>query len=667
MPSPPVEIVDANLTAHDAGQASDRSAVLAAEGATVYVFSSDPGFQAAIEDAAKGDYSVTPVEEWQELVAEVEAGRAKILLLDADAIRSRVEWRITRLKAAAEWCVIMIAADRDRAPSLMELLWQHQIHRLVMKPLGQGVARILMESAVGRYRLLRDDPSVRDSPAVRERANGASPLARLRPRNPLLIAAYLSIAVALAILIRVVVLPSLTPDETAPVVTEAAIAEPEPAIPFAAELEEQLRLAREAESRGWLTGPSGESAMDHYLGILEYDPTHAEATVRLGALLDGLFGQAEAELLAESPDLAALTLEKIRRVRPDHSRLAFLQRQLDIVLERTAEAPPLADLDFSSPIPVVAAIPALSELDSLLTVADVRLQNDQLLLPEGDSAFDYVRRAEAISLDDPIVVETRSELVNALAAAAWAEFDSGAIASAERHTAAARELGSNDEALTALDAEIAALRAAAAAEAEAARLATLLSSAEERLEQGDLVEPEDDSALFYLDSLRSENPDYPNLDATWQRLTDEVAANTAAAIGAGNWESAESWLAVLERVADDSELATGDLRTELEVSRLREEFLSVPVAPSELVLLEASPSVYPQEAQQSGVEGWVDLEFIVGLDGLVAEVSVTGAEPVGVFEQAAIDAISTHRYEPFEFGGRGYERLLSLRIRFTLQ
>jgi TonB family protein len=416
-----------------------------------------------------------------------------------------------------------------------------------------------------------------------------------------------------------------------------------------------------------LTGPAGASAMDHYLGVLEYDPGHAEAAARLAALLDALFGQAEAELLAESPDLAAQTLEKIRRVQPDHSRLAFLQRQLDIVLERSAEAPPLADLDLSSPIPVVAAIPALSELDSLLTVADVRLQSGQLLLPAGDSAFDYLRRAETISADDPIVVETRSELVSALAAAARAEFDVGAIASAEQHIAAARELGSADDALTALDSEIAALRSAAAAEAEAARLATLLSSAEERLDEGVLVEPEDDSALFYLDSLRSENPGYPDLEATWQRLTDEVAASAAAAIGAGDWESAESWLAALESIADDPERATADLRNDLEVFRLQEEFLSVPAAPSDLVLLEASPSVYPQQAQQSGVEGWVDLEFVVGLDGLVAEVTVTGAEPVGVFEQAAIDAVSTHRYEPFALDGRSYERLLSLRVRFTLQ
>ena len=83
--------------------------------------------------------------------------------------------------------------------------------------------------------------------------------------------------------------------------------------------------------------------------------------------------------------------------------------------------------------------------------------------------------------------------------------------------------------------------------------------------------------------------------------------------------------------------------------------------------MSAQPLEYPRSAQQAGIEGWVDLEFIVGRDGYVGEISVIGAEPEGRFEPEAIASVSTYRYEPFELDGRVYERRLSLRVRFALE
>jgi TonB family protein len=73
------------------------------------------------------------------------------------------------------------------------------------------------------------------------------------------------------------------------------------------------------------------------------------------------------------------------------------------------------------------------------------------------------------------------------------------------------------------------------------------------------------------------------------------------------------------------------------------------------------------EAQRRGIAGWVDVEFIVGTDGIPRGVTVVGAEPPLTFDESALAAVSLYRYEPFEHDGRAYERLGRLRLRFDLR
>jgi protein TonB len=97
------------------------------------------------------------------------------------------------------------------------------------------------------------------------------------------------------------------------------------------------------------------------------------------------------------------------------------------------------------------------------------------------------------------------------------------------------------------------------------------------------------------------------------------------------------------------------------------QYLAEPAATGELEVLTAGPAIYPEDALRRGIEGWVDVEFVVGTDGLPREARVTGAEPRGTFEQAALAAVALYRYAPFSRDGRVYERRARLRIRFGLQ
>jgi protein TonB len=63
----------------------------------------------------------------------------------------------------------------------------------------------------------------------------------------------------------------------------------------------------------------------------------------------------------------------------------------------------------------------------------------------------------------------------------------------------------------------------------------------------------------------------------------------------------------------------------------------------------------------------VDVVFTVRTDGTVTDVSVTGAEPAGIFEQAAMSAVRRWRYDPVRKDGRAIEQRARVRIRFSVE
>jgi periplasmic protein TonB len=65
---------------------------------------------------------------------------------------------------------------------------------------------------------------------------------------------------------------------------------------------------------------------------------------------------------------------------------------------------------------------------------------------------------------------------------------------------------------------------------------------------------------------------------------------------------------------------------------------------------------YPQRARSRGIEGWVQVEFTITPAGTVADAKVVDADPKGLFEKAALDAIARWKYNPKVVDGRAMER-----------
>ena len=92
------------------------------------------------------------------------------------------------------------------------------------------------------------------------------------------------------------------------------------------------------------------------------------------------------------------------------------------------------------------------------------------------------------------------------------------------------------------------------------------------------------------------------------------------------------------------------------------EFFMVEVRPKLMHAVEPIP--HPEEALRDSLEGKVFVKFIVNVDGSVSDVRVLRG--LGVFHQAAIDAISQFRYIPAEHNGKPVAVWMTQPINFQL-
>lgn len=77
-------------------------------------------------------------------------------------------------------------------------------------------------------------------------------------------------------------------------------------------------------------------------------------------------------------------------------------------------------------------------------------------------------------------------------------------------------------------------------------------------------------------------------------------------------------------------------------------------------------ATYPRRALQRGIEGYVVVEFTVTKQGTVRDPVVVEAQPQGIFEQSALDAVLKFKYKPRVIDGNPVE-VEGVRNRMTFE
>lgn len=83
--------------------------------------------------------------------------------------------------------------------------------------------------------------------------------------------------------------------------------------------------------------------------------------------------------------------------------------------------------------------------------------------------------------------------------------------------------------------------------------------------------------------------------------------------------------------------------------------LDVPVDGDALAIVRVLPR-YPNRALSRGIEGWVLLEFTISAIGQAISPIIIEAQPAGIFNRAAINAVKKWKYRPKTENGRAVQR-----------
>ncbi|MDP9009562.1 MAG: TonB family protein [Pseudomonadota bacterium] len=193
----------------------------------------------------------------------------------------------------------------------------------------------------------------------------------------------------------------------------------------------------------------------------------------------------------------------------------------------------------------------------------------------------------------------------------------------------------------------------------------LLNSAHERLLQDRLIEPVNDNAKYFYLTLKQLDPGNAALSLVLQDLGTRLAAKARRALILGQYDAAKSWLE--EGVAigfRSSEVSS--VQRDLDAAVAKQNFMANLVPANQLTLLKTVQPVYPIKAQNSKMEGWVDVEFTVSETGKVQDVAVRAASMPGVFEDAAVKAVNQWRYRPILRDAKPVPVRTQIRLRFAL-
>lgn len=75
---------------------------------------------------------------------------------------------------------------------------------------------------------------------------------------------------------------------------------------------------------------------------------------------------------------------------------------------------------------------------------------------------------------------------------------------------------------------------------------------------------------------------------------------------------------------------------------------------------------YPARARAKSIEGYVTLRVLIGVSGQVEKVKIEDSSPVGVFDEAAVEAVSGWSFEPALYRGEKVRVWAKQTVRFNL-
>src|SRR5271163_2028075 len=633
----------------------------------VLLVTGDDALWPQIGASLSADLILKQLDSIDELVASTPSGQPAIVLWDArnHADPANV---LSRLHLHSPRFAIVALDDASSADAWHVPIQHRQVVTHLALPIAaDGLAQALAgahEEVNSRLALLGDETA----PAAT--SGGAGSAKRPPWLGPAIIAGVLIVAAAAFMLARNGA-PATQPAAAPPIAannTVAATAAAPSAVKSRAEVDAKVDTLIEKAQRAMLDrhfiDPVAGSALSLYREVLILEPDNGEALHGLQRLSEILIARVQSALDDRKFDLALQFLESARSIDANDSRLSALDEKISSMRAELGPAQIMAainaqNFDRATQLIDEAArtkfLPSAKlaqlreevhrrrdEFDAgrLLKLVEARVQQDHLIDPRNDSAVYYLEQAKQAGADAADYQAAKEDLLKRLSQVVRTAIEQRRFSDVDRVLAEMRAVGAPPATVTGLQRELSAARPQPAAQKP--DQPQYLELAQARLAQGKLTEPDNDSALYFLNQLRTADPKNSAIAELKGAVQAQILDRANAALGANDMEKAEALAQMAAEIGSSPDLDAfnGKLRQRFAMSDLPQ------VAEKSLTRANKLDVQYPTRAMQDNVEGWVELGYTVAANGSVTNVKIVNSQPANVFDAAATRAVSHLRYKP---------------------
>ncbi len=452
-------------------------------------------------------------------------------------------------------------------------------------------------------------------------------------------------------------------------------------------LDELLEKARGAMRDRHYTEPTGDNALVYYRSAAAVDPTNGEALDGLQRVASVLASRFDEAMGAQHFDEAAVALANLKAASPKDSRIPALELRITTAQVNKA----LADGNVDRAAALVrqaqqSSVPADqlnkwrteitrrqedAKLQRLAGLVSDRIRDGKLTDPADDSAKLYMQQLRDAGPTNATVQRAQRDLNAAYMRKARDAAQAKNQADEDRWLAEAKSGGVSAADITAFQRELTAARQKAVA-AEGERFVQV---ARERIHDGKLTDPAQDSAAYYIGQLQTTDPTNGSITGLSRDLAAKLidrarssardpsrAAQVEADLGqAKRWGADQRDIQAVQQLQTSARAVSAPASHAAAAPAQNNAALAAQLKRTHYVAPE-----YPQKALDSKLAGVVTLDFTVGAKGDTTDVRVTDSSPPGVFDKAAETAVKHWRYEPVKVNGAPVEIPVRTTIRFEL-
>jgi TonB family protein len=497
-------------------------------------------------------------------------------------------------------------------------------------------------------------------------------------------------ATATATAERKVAATPVAPAAEAPSTEDASLA-PRPVVETSlveGKVDELLERARLAMRERRYSEPIGDNALLYYRSAAAADPSNGEATDGLQRVASVLAVRFDESMNAGHFDEAGMALANFKAAAPKDSRIPALEVRLmtaqiskalaDGNLDRANALIRQAQMSSAFPADQINKLKAdtahRQEDQKVQRVAGLitdRIRDGRLIEPADDSAKMYLQQLHDLAPTNA----TTQRLTRELNAAYMRKAREAAIANhapdVERWITEAKAGGVSSNEINAFQNELSKARLKAI-NAESDRLAGL---ARDRIKDGRLTDPAQDSAAYYINQLQGTDPNNaaigPLSHDLATKLVERARASAQAGKGGGvvdgdlnlakRWGADPKDVLAVQQIQNAPKTGSSGGARSAAAAGVNPATLAASLKRTRYV-----PPEFPSKALSQRVSGAVTVEYTVDANGDPRDVRVIEATPPGVFDKSAVTAVKRWHYDPVIANGGPVEVPVRTSIRFEL-